>query len=347
MYLNSRRSMIRSLLYAACAGLTPVFGSSGFGADRQSSKSFEPRYIRLHKNGELKERAEKLWKLMEKCTLCPRMCEVNRLKGERGDCGSNAKLEISSYNPHFGEERPLVGKGGSGTIFMTHCNLRCVFCINWEISQGGQGFERSIEEFVKMMLTLQKRGCHNINFVTPSHYSPHILLAVDRAAAKGLTLPLVYNTCGWERIEILKVLDGIVDIYLPDIKYSESGFANKYSSGAKTYPDVTRTAIKEMHRQVGTAKPADDGLVYRGLMIRHLVMPNNVSGTKAILTWIAKNLPKDTYINTMSQYQPMYKAFDYPEIARRINRKEYTEAITTAKEVGLINLDIQGYRFLD
>jgi len=271
------------------------------------------------------------------------MCGVNKLKGEKGFCNANAKLEISAYHPHFGEEPPLVGKGGSGTIFMTNCSLRCVFCINWEISQGGEGTIRSIAEFAEMMLSLQRIGCHNINIVTPTHYSPHILLALDRAAARGLKVPLVYNTCGWERTEILQVLDGVVDIYLPDFKYSNSEMAAKYSSGAYSYPEVTKKALLEMNRQVGVAKPEENGLMYRGLMIRHLVMPNNVSGTKEVIDWIAANLPKDTYLNLMSQYRPVYKASQYPEINRRITRQEYIEAVDYARKAGLTNLEIQGY----
>ncbi|MBW6480716.1 MAG: radical SAM protein [Bacteroidales bacterium] len=304
---------------------------------------FEPGYLSLHRSGELKQRGEQLWAMMENCELCPRMCRVNKLKGERGFCNANYRLEISSFHPHYGEEKPLVGKGGSGTIFLTNCSLRCVFCINWEISQGGEGTERTIDEFAEMMLILQKRGCPNINFVTPSHYSPHILLAVDRAATRGLKVPLVYNTCGWEREEILRILDGIVDIYLPDFKYYEGEMASKYSSGALAYPEVTKKALLEMHRQVGVGKPAEDGLMYRGLMIRHLVMPNDVSGTKSVIDWIAENLPKDTYLNLMSQYQPVYKALDYPEISRRITREEYITAINHAREAGLTNLNIQGY----
>lgn len=311
----------------------------------QSDRDFEPGYLKLHRTGELKKRGEMLWAMMEACTLCPRMCGANRLKGERGICHANSQLEISSFNPHFGEEKPLVGRGGSGTIFLTNCSLRCVFCINWEISQGGEGAVRSIETFSDMMLALQSTGCHNINVVTPTHYSPHILLALDLAASKELKLPLVYNTCGWERIEMLKILDGIVDIYLPDCKYGDNRMAAKYSSGADTYVDVTKNALLEMHRQVGVAKPAKDGLMYRGLMIRHLVMPNNVSGTGEVIKWIAENLPKETYLNLMSQYRPMYKAFDYPEIARTITRKEYMDAVNWAKEAGLTNLDIQGYYF--
>ncbi|HER44433.1 MAG TPA: radical SAM protein [Candidatus Eisenbacteria bacterium] len=305
--------------------------------------SYEPPYLEKHRKGELRRRGEDLRKMMESCELCPRRCGVNRLAGEEGFCGASSTLEISSYHPHFGEERPLVGRGGSGTIFMTNCGLRCVFCINWEISHGGQGEERSIEQFAGMMLRLQERGCHNINIVTPTHYSPHVLLALDRAAAKGLKLPLVYNTCGWERIEILEKLDGVVDIYLPDFKYSDGAMAATYSAGAASYPELAKAALLEMHRQVGVARPGPDGIMRRGLMIRHLVMPNDVSGTKGVIEWIAGNLPRETYLNLMSQYRPEYEAFEHPEIARRLTRAEYADAVRRARGAGLTNLDIQGY----
>lgn len=314
-------------------------------ARAEISPDFEPGYLKLHRTGELKKRGEALWDMMQNCRLCPRKCGAKRLKGEKGFCGSTDKLIISSYHSHFGEEKPLVGKGGSGTIFFTNCGLRCVFCINWGISQGGIGSSKSIEQLAGMMLRLQKMGCHNINLVTPTHYSAHIVLALDIAAGKGLRLPVVYNTCGWESPEILKRLDGIVDIYLPDFKYSDSEMAAKYSSGASDYPQVTKEALLEMHRQVGVAKPAKDGLMYRGLMIRHLVMPNNVGGSKEVVKWIAENLPPDTYLNIMSQYRPMYKAFDYPEISRRITKQEYEEVVEYARELGLTNLDIQGVSF--
>ncbi len=306
---------------------------------------FEPAYLKLHRSGELKKRGEELWNIMESCKLCPRMCGVNRLEGNEGFCHASSQLKISSYNPHFGEERPLVGRGGSGTIFLTNCGLRCVFCINWEISQGGSGSPVNIEDMAKMMLALQKMGCHNINIVTPTHYSPHVVLALDMAAGMGLKIPLVYNTCGWERLEILKMLDGIVDIYLPDFKYSDGRMAAKYSAGSVSYPEITQEALLEMHSQVGVANPAENGLMYRGLMIRHLVMPNGIGGTRKVLEWIAENLPKDTYINIMSQYRPMYKASEFPAISRKITRKEYKNAIRWAKEADLTNLEIQGYWF--
>jgi putative pyruvate formate lyase activating enzyme len=301
---------------------------------------------------------------MRPCKLCPRECGVDRLDGKAGFCQATSQLVISSCGPHFGEEPPLVGAGGSGTVFFTHCGLRCVFCINYEISMEGQGTPASIQDLAQMMLTLQEAGCHNINIVTPTHYSAHVLLGLDRAAAKGLRLPLVYNTCGWERLDILKKLDGIVDIYLPDFKYACGEMAVKYStcvpsdsrysrsavrerySPTESYPEITKQALLEMHRQVGVAKPASNGLVYRGLMIRHLVMPNGVSGTKKVVHWIAANLPKDTYLNIMSQYTPMYRALEYPTIARRVTREEYVEATEAAKNAGLTNLEIQGYRYL-
>ena len=311
-------------------------------ADKGNNKgsNFEPGYLELHRKGELKKRAEKLWTIMERCVLCPRRCGVNRLKGTRGFCRApGAKLFVSSFLPHFCEEKPLVGKGGSGTVFLTYCNLRCVFCQNYEISQLGRGSETSIDELAGMMLTLQKEGCHNINLVTPTHYSAVILKALDIAAEKGLRLPVVYNTSGWERIEILKALDGIVDIYLPDFKYWDSTMSAKYSSGAESYPDITGRAILEMHRQVGVAKPTKDGILQRGLMIRHLVMPNNTSGSVKIMEWIGDKLSKDTYVNIMAHYTPIYKAFDYPELSRKTTKEEYERVVNKVKEMGLTNLN--------
>lgn len=311
-------------------------------SETKTETIFEPGYLKLHRSGELRTRGKKLWEMMKSCELCPRRCRVNRLQGEKGFCQANAKLKISSYHPHFGEEPPLVGRRGSGTIFFSNCGLRCVFCINWEISIGGAGRHHSIKDLANMMIALQKRGCHNINVVTPTHYLPHIVLAVDMAAEKGLNIPLVYNTCGAERLNMLKMLDGIVDIYLPDFKYFSPEMAAKYSSGAEWYPEITKGALIEMNRQVGAAEPDPDGIMRRGLMIRHLVMPNNVSQTKEVLDWIAKNLPKNTYINLMSQYQPFYKASEYPDIARRLTADEYKQAKLWAKEAGLTNVKFQG-----
>lgn len=303
---------------------------------------FEGAYLKLHENGELAVRADSLWNMMKNCNLCPRECGANRLAGETGFCNARGtRLEIASFHAHFGEERPLVGRGGSGTIFFTHCSLQCVFCQNWDISHLGRGNKSSVEKLADMMLELQRRGAHNINFVTPTHYSAHILKAVNIAAGDGLRLPLVYNTCGWEKMEVLQFLDGVVDIYLPDFKYWDEEMSSKYS-GARSYPEKTKQAILEMNRQVGVAKPAEDGIIYRGLMIRHLVMPNNVSGSNHIIRWIADNLPSDTYVNIMAQYRPAYKAYDFLEISRTISNEEYRSVVNKAREVGLTNLDVRG-----
>jgi putative pyruvate formate lyase activating enzyme len=330
-------------------GLPSLFLSNGKAeASVNTGTDFEPAYLELHKTGELKKRADELWDIMRSCELCPRRCGVNRHKGRSGVCRApGTTLVISSSHPHFGEERPLVGKGGSGTIFLAHCNLRCVFCQNWETAHLGIGSEENIDDFAGMMLKLQEIGCHNINLVTPTHYSAHVLKALDIAAERGLRLPIVYNTSGWERLEIIRLLDGIVDIYLPDFKYWDSDMSAKYSDEAESYPEMTSKAILEMHRQVGVAKPAKDGIMQRGLMIRHLVMPNNIGGSEKVMEWIAGNLPKDTYVNIMVQYSPVHKAYDYPELSRRITQKEYLKVVTKAKDLGLTNLDIQGYWWLE
>jgi len=306
-----------------------------------ANTSFEPRYLSLHRSGELKRRGDILWQMMDICRICPRECETKRLDGQKGDCGSTSQLEVASFHPHFGEEDPLVGDGGSGTIFMTHCSLRCVYCINWQISMGGEGSPRSIKELAHMMLRLQSIGCKNINVVTPTHYMPHIVLALDKAAAEGLRIPLVYNTSGYEKSQNLKLLDGVVDIYLPDFKYFDGDMAARYSSDARDYPEMAMSSLREMHRQVGVAKPADDGLIYSGLMIRHLVLPHGISGTEEIARWVARNLSPDTYFHLMAQYRPSYKAREYPKLDRPLIREEYTQAVRRAREAGLTNLNVQ------
>ncbi len=327
-------------------GMPPEKHINGlFGMDSSTSDStfgtYTPGYLELHRSGELKRRGEILWQMMDVCRLCPRECETKRLDGQKGDCGSTDRLEVSSFHPHFGEEEPLVGDGGSGTVFMTHCSLRCVYCINWQISMGGEGRERSIEELAQMMLRLQKMGCSNINVVTPTHYSPHIVLALDEAAGRGLNIPLVYNTSGYEKVETLRLLEGVVDVYLPDFKYFDGEMAGKYSSEAFDYPQHARAALKEMHRQVGVALPSPGGMMHRGLMIRHLVLPNGISGTEKIVEWVAQELPRDTYFHLMSQYTPSYQAGRYDELSRRITRSELNSAIRHAREAGLTNLHVQ------
>lgn len=361
---SNRRNFFRKLTYLCYGSILPenilasVFPDPSFfqgdnNVNTESdtsitsdnmSREFEPGYLKLHRNGELRCRAEVLWDMMHNCRLCPRECEQDRISGQSGDyCNATSQLQISSFNPHFGEEEPLVGTNGSGTIFFTNCAMLCVFCINWEISQYGLGQSYNIKQLSDMMLNLQKAGCHNINVVTPTHYSPHILFALDEAAAKGLRLPVAYNTSGWERLEILQLLDGVIDIYLTDFKYHDPDLADKYSPGAVTYPEITKKAVIEMNRQVGVADAAKNGgILKRGLIIRHLVMPNNVGGTADIMKWIAGNLPKNTYINLMSQYTPAFKAHDYPDISRRITVREYQEAVRAAYAAGLTSLDIQG-----
>jgi len=235
----------------------------------------------------------------------------------------------------------LVGEKGSGTIFFSNCNLRCIFCQNWPIAHEGRGKEVQDEDLADMMLKLQSMGCHNINLVTPTHVMPNILNATRIALKKGLHLPLMYNTSGYERLEMLKLLEGIVDIYKPDMKYSDAEKAARYSGGASDYPEVTRKAVIEMNRQVGVLKLDKEGIATRGVIIRHLVMPNRVAGTEKFVKWVAESLPKSTYVNIMAQYRVEYKAYDYPEIARGITVQEFLEAMDWAEKFGLTNLDPQ------
>lgn len=302
--------------------------------------AYRPGYMELHRSGELNSRGEELWDIYKECKLCPRQCGVNRLAGEKGFCQAGSTLKVASFNAHYGEERPLVGVGGSGTIFLSHCNLGCVFCQNWDISHRGSGTEAEIADLAGIMLRLQAQGCQNINVVTPTHFSPHIILALDLAAGQGLRIPLVYNTCGWERSAVLEMLDGVVDIYLADFKYMDAEMSALYSSDALSYPEITRKALIEMNRQVGVALPAGNGVIYRGLMIRHLVMPNNVSGSLDAMRWVSHNLPLDTYVNIMIQYRPAYRAHLYPEIDTYVSREEYQKVVNMARSSGLQNLDV-------
>jgi len=300
---------------------------------------WKPAYLEFEEEGGLSRRVKELYSIFESCELCPRQCHVNRLKGKKGFCQGTSQVMVSTAHPHFGEEQPLVGKKGSGTIFFSNCNLRCVFCQNYTISQLGEGRFISDRELAEVMLALQKRGCHNINLVTPTHYVPNIISAVQIAAQKGLRLPLVYNTSGYEMLKTLKLLDGVIDIYLPDIKYMESKHAGKYSSNAFDYPEYATRAILEMHRQVGVLKTDEKGIALRGLILRHLIMPNNVSSTDKFVQWVAENLPHDTYVNLMGQYRPEFKAFDYPEISRRITTEEYRRSLAWVKQYGLTRID--------
>ncbi len=299
-----------------------------------------PSYLNLNEK-ELDKRIEKAYKLLSPCQVCPRNCKVNRLKGEQGFCRSGEEVIVSSYNAHFGEEPPLVGNFGSGTIFFTNCNLKCVYCQNYPISQLGNGNKVSLEDLAKIMLALQKRKCHNINLVTPTHFVPQILKSIKSAIKMSLHIPIVYNTSGYEAVKTLKLLSGIVDIYLPDARYADNEIAKKYSS-APHYFEKMKEALKEMHRQVGDLVVNKDGVARSGLIIRHLVLPEGLSGTRKIMHFIAREISPHTYISLMAQYFPAYQASQFPPLSRRINRGEYRETLQAFKEEGLENGWFQG-----
>ncbi len=295
-------------------------------------------YLELYRSGKLRERVEAALSLLESCSVCPRSCGVNRLAGDVGKCCTSRKAMVSSYGPHFGEEAPLVGRHGSGTIFFTNCNLRCLFCQNYSISQLGEGYKVSKEELAHMMLSLQARGCHNINLVSPTHVVPQILEALELAAESGLHLPLVYNSGGYDSVETLRIIEGVIDIYMPDMKYDDEKIARELS-GIENYPDVNRAAIKEMHRQVGDLEIDEEGVAQRGLLVRHLVLPSGLAGTKGIVNFLSKEISRNTYVNIMAQYRPCYRALEIPSLGRRISSTEFYEALSLAQEAGLTRLD--------
>jgi len=300
--------------------------------------TFEASYIRLQRNGLLLQRARDAWKRLETCNLCPQQCSVNRLANERGICHTGAQAVVASHGPHFGEEAPLVGLGGSGTVFFSYCNLKCEFCQNYELSQLGEGRTVTPADLANIFLQLQGDGCHNINLVSPSHVVPQFLMALETAAEHGLRLPIVYNTGGYDCVETLKLLDGIVDIYMPDMKYSDAAVAWRYSR-AKDYPDVNRAAVREMHRQVGDLVVDARGIAQRGLLIRHLVMPDGLAGTPEIAEFIAKEISANTYINLMAQYRPCYRAQQHHPLNKSITSQEYRSAIEAAWNAGLRRFD--------
>ncbi|HAW60601.1 MAG TPA: radical SAM protein [Actinobacteria bacterium] len=299
---------------------------------------FQPSYIKLYEQGEFARRVKLACEKLRKCSICPRGCGVDRLAGERGFCRVGKLPMVSSCHPHFGEERPLVGTDGSGTIFLTRCNLGCLFCQNYTISHLGDGREVSLEELAQMMLHLQRLGCHNINFVTPTHFVPQILGALSQAIEGGLNVPLVYNTGGYDALETLRLLDGVFDIYMPDFKYADGDVAQKLAR-AKDYPQMAKAAIKEMYRQVGDLVLDERGIALRGLLVRHLVLPGGLAGTREVMRFLAKEISPDTYVNVMDQYYPCYKAFENPPLDRRITPAEFEEAVRMAREEGLWRLD--------
>ncbi len=322
---------------------TTTANPAGRGAN---SGPFEPAYLALARTGALAERARAAENHFADCDLCARNCHVDRRTGSRGAvCRTGADAVIYSHGPHHGEEACLSGRRGSGTIFFSWCNLRCVYCQNWEISWQGQGREVGAHALARMMLQLQADGCHNVNFVTPSHVVAQIIGAVAIAAEKGLRVPLVYNTGGYDSAEALALLDGIIDIYMPDIKYGDSTLARRYSR-VRDYAAVNQAAVREMHRQVGELSLDADGIAQRGLLVRHLVLPGGIAGTEAVVRFLAEEISPDTYLNLMDQYRPCYRAGEFPIIGRPILSAEYERALASARARGLRRLDADvGRRF--
>jgi putative pyruvate formate lyase activating enzyme len=300
--------------------------------------SSKAAYLKLLESGELRKRVKGAFQLLSNCEGCAWECKVDRTAGKLGKCSTGILARVCSYGPHLGEEDPLRGWRGSGTIFFSRCNLRCQFCQNYDISQSDSGMEMEAEELAVIMLGLQKQGCHNINFVSPSHVVPQILAATLVAAQAGLRLPIVYNTGGYDSQRALELLDGVVDIYMPDMKYADESAARRYSK-IPNYPRVNQAAVREMHRQVGDLQIDEDGLAVRGLLIRHLILPGGLAGTEQIVHFLAEEISTHTYLNLMAQYRPAYQARQYPELSRSISHKEYGEAVEMAHQVGLRRLD--------
>jgi len=298
---------------------------------------YKPNYLNLLENDELKKRVDTLKSMLQNCVLCPHQCKVDRTRGERGYCRTLDNVIVSGADAHFGEERELVGRYGSGTIFFSHCNMTCVFCQNYEISYCGEGEEITPEQLGEIMLQLQANRCHNINLVSPGHIVPQIVEAIYFAAGKGLSIPIVYNTNGYDLTDTLKLLNGIIDIYMPDIKFGDDVAAQKYL-GVKQYYTIAKNAVTEMYGQVGNLAVDSSGTAYKGLLIRHLVMPENLAATEEIMRFIAEEISPETYVNIMAQYFPAHKAHEYRELRRRITKLEFDAALTMAKKAGLSNI---------
>lgn len=301
-------------------------------------KRYKPKYLELYKSGELLDRAKKAMEMLKNCRICPQNCRVDRTVSERGICRAGERLVVSGISPHFGEESVLVGEGGSGTIFFSNCNLSCIFCQNCDISQEGKGYIITEERLGSSMIRLQQMGVENINLVSPSHYWPQILKSIYYAANKGLKIPIVYNTGGYDTITALRFMDGIIDIYMPDIKFGDDALGEKYAK-APGYFSIVKKAVKEMHRQVGNLKLNSRGVAYRGLLVRHLVLPEDTSKSSKVLSFIAEEISKNTYVNIMDQYYPAYKAYEKPPLDRRITQKEYQKVVELAQDKGLHRLE--------
>jgi putative pyruvate formate lyase activating enzyme len=301
---------------------------------------FKAAYRKLLANGELIDRVSEAYQHLSICDVCAWECPVDRLAEQIGVCQTGKLAKLSSYGPHLGEEDPLRGTKGSGTIFFTRCNLRCQYCQNHDISQTDAGREIEPEQLAAIMLELQQRGCHNINFVSPSHVVPQIMAGVLIAAQAGLKIPLVYNTGGYDSIAMLKLLDGVIDIYMPDMKYADPQTARRYSK-IRNYPQVNQKAVKEMHRQVGDLQLDERGIATRGLLVRHLILPENIAGTDRIVKFLSQEISEDTYVNLMDQYRPSYRAHQYPELNRSISQEEYQSAVELARKSGLHRFDVR------
>ena len=323
--LHSATNMQRRSNIDATSGATPIFRSD-----------YVPGYLALEESGELRRRERRLWEIMRSCTLCPRNCRVNRMAGEKGECSSNDRLIVASAEISLAEERVTVGTRGTGSIFMSNCNLLCVFCQNWQINHRGLGTEITIEQLAEVMIALQDHHVHNIGIVTPTHFTPHLVSALRIAIRNGLNIPFLYNTGGYDSLEVIQLFDGIADMYIPDFKFQDCNIAAPFIQNAPDYTLHAAAAIKEMHRQVGDCK-IENGVMYRGVIIRHLVLPENLGGADKLVRWVANELGTDTHINIMSQYRPEFRARYHPPLDRRVTRAEYEQALRWAREAGLHN----------
>ncbi|MCL2294606.1 MAG: twin-arginine translocation signal domain-containing protein [Spirochaetes bacterium] len=341
----TRRKFIKACF--AAAGLTALGGCSRTWANgtpgqgnvpgiSRGSSGQRPSYLALEASGELERRERALWAKMENCDLCPRRCYVNRMAGEKGACSVADTFRVASTRVGFGEERLIVGRGGTGEIFFSNCNLLCIFCQNWTNAHRGDGRPTTPTELASMMRLLQFGGAININLITPTHLTPHIVTALRLAIAQGLSIPLIYNTSGYETLEVMQLLDGIIDIYQPDFKFQDSNIAIRFLNGAPNYTEYTATAIKEMHRQVGLLREAN-GTAYRGLLVRHLVLPENLAGTDTFVRWVVSELGVDTHVNIMAQFWPAFQSRYFPPLDRRLIPGEFEQAMRWAREAGLHN----------
>ncbi|MCL2294323.1 MAG: radical SAM protein [Spirochaetes bacterium] len=335
----TRRKFIKACF--AAAGLT-IFGGcgkrtwAGSGQERNLSRKYNPRYLALAKSGELERREQELWKKMENCSLCPRMCGVNRMAGEMAICNSDHTLRVASWEIAFRAEQAIVGSRGVGAIFMSNCNLLCIFCQNWHIAHRGDGRQINHADLAEVMLNLQQRGAHSIYIVTPTHVVPHIVTTLRLAIDRGLSIPLVYDTGGYETLDVVQLLDGIVDIYVADFKFMDCEVAAPFLHDAPDYAFHTAIAIKEMRRQVGTLNIVN-GVANQGLLIRHLVLPENLAGTDSFVRWVVDELGADTDVSIMSQYRPAFQARYHPPLHRRITQAEFEQAMRWARQAGLRN----------